>query len=264
MRNCIILGSGRSGTSMVAGTLAHAGYYMGDTLLPPTVGNPKGYFEAREVEAVNDALIRTMLTPTPRERWLAWLHPIPQQPDFEALEPWVKAHWLALVPPGRIPQRKLIYKAEIERLVAQTPFCFKDPRFCYTLPAWRPFLRDTVFICVFREPAVTVASILKELSTESYLQGLSMTPAQVYQMWTYSYRHVLELHRHQGDWLFLHYHQALTAEGLARIEACLNIRVDTDFPDARLQRSRSDLSAPPPAQRVYQQLCQLAGYPSHA
>jgi len=44
MKNCIILGSGRSGTSMVAGTLAKSGYFMGDNLYPARESNPKGFF----------------------------------------------------------------------------------------------------------------------------------------------------------------------------------------------------------------------------
>lgn len=266
MKNCIILGAGRSGTSMVAGTLADAGYYMGDTLLPPTEGNPKGYFESREVEAVNDGLIHTMRYPTRREKRLAWLRPIPQQPDFDTLEPWVKARWLALIPPVRQPILKSIYQEQIEALVKYQPFCFKDPRFSYTLPAWRPFLNpsETAFICVFREPAITAASILKEVQTESYLDGLTITYEQVMQMWVYSYRHILTKHRHAGSWLFLHYSQVLTEEGLNRIEMLLDVKVNRDFPEARLQRTQSEQNAPRDAQHIYRQLCSLAGYIPHA
>lgn len=261
MRNCIILGSGRSGTSMVAGTLAQAGYYMGDSLLPPTEGNPKGYFESREVEAVNDGLVRTMLTPTPLEQRLAWVRPLPKQPAFDTLEPWVKAHWLALIPPGRTPQLKPMFRPQIEALIAHTPFCFKDPRFSYTLPAWRRYLSsDTAFICVFREPAVTAASILKEVESESYLQGITMTFEQVLQLWVYVYRHVLEIHCQQGDWLFLHYDQVLTPEGQQSISQLLDVQVDAQFPDASLQRTHSDQPVPRHVQRIYQQLCTLAGH----
>ena len=50
MKDCIVLGSGRSGTSMVAGCLHGANYFMGDDLMPPTAGNPKGIFESYTVE----------------------------------------------------------------------------------------------------------------------------------------------------------------------------------------------------------------------
>jgi len=45
MKNIIILGSGRSGTSMVAGTLSNKNHFMGDDLLSPhEKSNPKGFF----------------------------------------------------------------------------------------------------------------------------------------------------------------------------------------------------------------------------
>lgn len=52
MYNIIILGSGRSGTSMMAGTLAKAGYFMGERLLPRNNANPKGFSnDSRERKA---------------------------------------------------------------------------------------------------------------------------------------------------------------------------------------------------------------------
>ena len=64
-RNCLILGSGRSGTSMAAGILARAGYFMGEELWPADIGNPKGYFEDREVNKINDELIAPVAPKTP-------------------------------------------------------------------------------------------------------------------------------------------------------------------------------------------------------
>jgi hypothetical protein len=54
MRDCIVLGSGRSGTSMVAGALAKAGYFMGDRLYPARDANPLGFFEAPEINSINE------------------------------------------------------------------------------------------------------------------------------------------------------------------------------------------------------------------
>jgi hypothetical protein len=57
MRNCIILGSGRCGTSMAAGCLAKAGYFMGEQLLPPRSANPKGLFEDEEINDINEQIL---------------------------------------------------------------------------------------------------------------------------------------------------------------------------------------------------------------
>ena len=64
-RNCLILGSGRSGTSMAAGILAKAGYFMGEEIWPANEGNPKGQFEDREVNQINDQLIASVSSKSP-------------------------------------------------------------------------------------------------------------------------------------------------------------------------------------------------------
>src|SRR5262249_26774035 len=186
-RSCLILGSGRSGTSLLAGILHGAGYFMGENLVPADEGNPMGYFEDDEINAINEELL-TPVTPALDSPTYGW-------------------RWLATVPVGT----DLACSPEVsERMRTQTslkPFCFKDPRFCYTLPVWRPFLADAVFLCVFRDPARTVTSILKECRTAAYLEGLPMDYAGAIEVWTLMYRHVLEIHRLVGEWLFFHYDQ---------------------------------------------------------
>lgn len=46
----VVLGTGRSGTSLVAGVLAALGYDPGKELIPADKNNAKGYFEDRELE----------------------------------------------------------------------------------------------------------------------------------------------------------------------------------------------------------------------
>lgn len=245
---------------MVAGTLADAGYYMGDTMLAANEANPKGYFESREVEAVNDALITTMLNPTRAERMLRWIRPIQQQPAFAHAQEHMKVHWLALLPPARDPIPRTYMRRQIEALTAHEPYCFKDPRFCYTLPAWRPYLKNTAFVVVFRRPVITAASIVKEVQREDYLKGIDYTFDMAVDLWVYVYRHILQKHRRDGDWLFLHYDQVLTPQGLDRIEAHVGAKVNRNFPDAALTRTESDAPIPRRAAAVYKKLCQLAGY----
>ena len=137
MYNCLILGSGRSGTSMIGGTLAHGGYFFGDKLIPPRAANPKGFFESGVVNNVNERILKNVM---PR---LQYGH-----------------RWLGLL---GLPGAKNLYVSgklikEIKILISKQPFCYKDPRFCYTLPIWRPHLKNTKFVCVFRHPKNTVAS----------------------------------------------------------------------------------------------------------
>jgi hypothetical protein len=239
-RNCLILGSGRSGTSMLAGTLRGSGYYMGERLIPPDESNPKGYFEDDEINAINEALLAPVAPPRSRPAY-GW-------------------RWLASVPVGAPVACPAETARRIEAQTSRSPFCFKDPRFCYTLPAWRPYLSDTVFVCVFREPARTAHSIMKECRTAEYLQGLPMDFSMAVEVWTLMYRHILEVHARVGDWLFFHYEQLFDAVPLARLDASLGVATDRRFPDPKLKRSPGEGDVGPAAGKVYQWLCELASY----
>lgn len=250
MRNVIILGSGRSGTSMVAGVLAQAGFFMGDRLIAPRESNPKGFFEDAEVNAVNEDLLASVAPGRPRliGRWLFRSRPRRAQ------------RWLAALPVGTTISCTPAMRDRIAGLVARRPFCFKDPRFCYTLPVWRPLLEDTLFLCVFRDPGVTAASILTECRTMPYLRDLRIDFRRALDVWTKMYQHVLRIHRQEGDWIFVHYDQVFSGAGIAKIEADLDIKLDHNFPDARLRRSTTMHGIPEEAQRVYAQLCDLAAF----
>jgi hypothetical protein len=254
MRNILILGAGRSGTSMVAGTLSKAGYFMGDNLYGARENNPKGFFEDHEVNQVNEALLKQIVPNRPQ-----WLPKFIRKRVFNR-RPMQGQRWLARVPVGtEVPSTSFIDRC-IERLTQRTPFCFKDPRFSYTLPAWRPFLQDIAFICVFRDPATTVTSVLKVCNNLYYLQPLSMNTERAVEVWQLMYSHILNVHRHQGDWLFIHYNQVLTQQGLDRIATFTGAEVDRNFPDPKLRRSSPQSAVSPAAQHLYQELCMLARY----
>ena len=240
MRNCIIVGTGRSGTSMVAGMVASAGYFIGHTPLPPSVNNPKGYFESREVERINDLLIESMM-PSPEEpaRLGKPENQVPQ-PNFEDLPEWARAHWLALIPPNRQGTVTQALEQEIRELVSNEPYCFKDPRFSYTLASWRPLLKTgTRFVCVFRHPHDTIKSLLHDVTSMDYLRGLRYSQPQARKLWILMYRHILERHSTHGDWLFIRYAHAFTKENQERLSDFLDVEIDGEFPDPSLRHFRS-------------------------
>ncbi|MBL8841161.1 MAG: glycosyltransferase [Planctomycetes bacterium] len=240
MFNVLILGSGRSGTSMVAGSLKAAGYFMGDRLYPARDSNPRGFFEDPEVNGVNEALLARHVPAEqrlgPNQLWLAQLErSVPMQvtrPDAQRMG----------------------------ALLARAPWCFKDPRFSYTLPAWRPWIGAAKFVCVFRDPAITAASIVKECRSADYLRGVAVDPPRALAIWRAHYRQILADHRHQGDWLFLHYDQVVAGDGLERLGEFLGAPVDRSFPTGELSRSRAAAPADGEAQRMYAELCELAGH----
>lgn len=126
MRNCLILGSGRSGTSMLAGCLSSAGYFMGDNLMPPNEQNPKGYFESFGIEAINEDLLEQVCPRRPK----VWVGRTLFQQRLRR-----RKRWLAILP---TPPQFRVGTDLAQRTGVPTatgPFCFKARRFCYTLPA---------------------------------------------------------------------------------------------------------------------------------
>lgn len=250
MRNCLILGCGRSGTSMLAGSLAQAGYYMGGKLYKARNANPKGFFESLPINAINERLLKPIAPSRSTRMFMRiWRARFPS-------ERWLAELPVGTAPPGPTPR----IERRISRHIQQRPFAFKDPRFCYTLPAWRPLLPlDTAFLCIFREPGRTVTSILREC--RALYPDIPLTEQDAYRVWSAMYGHVLEHHRHEGDWLFLHYDQMLDGSAHPRIEAHLGTRIDRRFPDATLKRAAT-LEAPAPVMTTYEALCRLAHYPA--
>lgn len=249
MKNCIILGSGRSGTSLTASLVQRAGYSLGDPLQPPNAGNPLGRFESFEVNAINEALLARVLPHRP-QGWLGNL--------LMRHVPRHRQRWLAAVPVGKKIKSTPALTERMARLTAQQPYCFKDPRFSYTLPAWRPVLNDAVFVCVFRHPAVTAASILRECQEVSALHSLAMDFDRALRVWMLMYRHISETHRLTGQWRFVHYEQLLYGDGVARLSNFLGVALDPGPIDPALYRSRATGPLPPQVEQLYAQLCVLA------
>lgn len=234
---------------MVAGCLASCGYFMGPHLHRATESNPKGFFESRAVNRLNDALIRPVV-PTRPPLFGRWTHP----------RRLGRTHmWLARLP---IDAAALScsdrQRAKMRALVAHRPIAFKDPRFSYTLPLWRPVLGDAAFVCVFRQPAATARSLRKELTRPRYA-GLELDDEAALDLYACMYEPILRVHRHDGDWLFLHFDQVIEGDGLERLGRFLEADVDRTFPEARLRRSPAGACEAPRANEAYAELCDLAG-----
>jgi hypothetical protein len=225
---------------MLAGTLARAGWFVGERPYTPRASNPKGFFESPEINGINEYLLARVL------------------PAGEGSGDWQR--WLALLDPDVECTADARAEERIRSAVSRSPWCFKDPRLCYTLPAWRSQLGDAAYLCVFRHPAITAQSILKECRDESYLQGLSIDRDKALEVWLRLYRRVLDQHRQQGDWLFLDYEQVFTSEGLSRVERAVGAPISRDFPDRVLRRTQSDEAVPREVARTYAELCELAGF----
>jgi len=250
MRDCIVLGAGRSGTSMVAGLFRHAGYFMGSRLMPTRAANPRGFFEDLEVNGINEELLATV-TPLPPRGPLKFLPAMRRRPRYSQ-------RWLAMVPLDRECKITPGISARIEKQVSHSRYCFKDPRFCYTLPSWRPFLDDPLYLCVFRDPRQTAQSMVREVREAPYLHGLKFSYADGLAVWALMYRHVLERHRFLGDWLFVHYDRVADGSAISAIEDAVGGPLDRGFPDRAVSRATATGRCPREIEQVYTELIDLS------
>jgi hypothetical protein len=242
-KRLFVLGAGRSGTSLLAGLFQHSGLHMGEEPYQARLANPTGFFEDRQINALNEELLTPLSDPELGEgqRWLASI------PLNEA----ITCH----------PQQA----ERMRQLLASQPSCLKDPRFCYTLNHWLAALpaaeaEASLCLCVFRDPRTVLTSTLAELAQAPYLQGLQLSAMQVLQAWEQHYRWVLERQRQRGHWLFLHYDQLFSPEGLDQLESFTGCAVNRSLPDRELRRSKPQpLALPPSCLELYNTLKALAG-----
>lgn len=257
MHNIVVLGSGRSGTSMTAGLFASGGHYMGDHINKPNDTNPKGQFEDAEINQVNEAILERVVNSRPKG-WLGNML-FPGRPGHSQ-------RWLSLL---KKPIQSAIISQEtmarIQRFAGKEPFCYKDPRFSYTLPVWRPYLQNTRYIVVFRHPAATVNSILRQKQKVAHLKGFTLSKKYLFRVWCSMYHHILEVilpGMDEHDYLVIHFDQLFQTETLLKIERLAACPIDHSFPDKRLNRTPANNKLPVPKNldMLYSRLAEAAGY----
>jgi hypothetical protein len=242
---CVVLGCGRSGTSLLGGTLATAGYDLGAGLLRPNSANPRGYFESRPVNLLNEALLAPVVDAAPApphadrplrdgERWLAVLPPdvdVPARPELADLMAGAVA-----TPDG-------------------LPLARKDPRFTWTLPAWPEPIASAVRIVVVRHPLAAARSILG--MTDKGDLGLRVEGALAH--WSAVYRRVLHLCGRDGQrWVFVHWSQLLDGSAATRLADALHLpALPPSFVDATLDRSSGAGELPDDVADLHDQLVAL-------
>lgn len=242
---------------MLAGILRESGYFMGDKLHAPVKSNPKGFFEWPEINRINEQILLP-LGDTFAARLVGTIYG-----KNLVRNPGNKQRWLMSLPVNvRVQNDNPALLERIRRVTALGPFCYKDPRFCYTLPVWKPFLQpDTAFICVFRKPQVTAESILKECRAREYLKDLYINRRLAFQVWRRMYSHILAwntdvMHR----FFFVHYDQVYDGTAMKPLSQFLDVKLSDGFVDRSLKRSAAVDFTSRKAETIYRRLCELAGY----
>lgn len=237
MNKILILGSGRSGTSMLTGMLASSGFHLGDDFeyLNKNKANPKGFFEDYEVNTVNEDILKATLVNLPE--FLRQL--------FLPSSTFYRARWLARLSKKKSIKTTLQINDRVRYLVHKDNFCYKDPRLSYTLPIWQSVMHEegvcAKYIVVYREPSKTSNSIVRECIESKALHPLKMNSKKALQVWELMYSHILQNYKkdkNKKDWLFVHFNQLFEIETLKRIESFVGVVIDKEFPDKKLSRAQ--------------------------
>lgn len=135
----IVLGMHRSGTSVLARALNLMGAYFGPEGISTGANaeNPKGFWERRDVRALNDAVLRGV--------GCDWNRVL--RFDLRTLPPELLADF---------DKRAARLVLEMD---AHRPWLIKEPRLCLLLPLWRKWLEAPVCIHIFRHPAEVASSL---------------------------------------------------------------------------------------------------------
>lgn len=232
MKNFIILGSARSGTSMLAEVFYRSRFFLGSNLMPGKPGNPHGYFECRNIENINEDLFDQIIPARPQGRF-ARIRQLPHKRTPNRPRRWL----LAL---NEIPSLGLTpdIAERIKGLARHQPFCFKDPRFCYTLPTWSPLLPPYKRICVFRHPAATISSIKKEIKQFGHDREVSISLRHLERLWERSYACVKAMERDGIPTLWVHSLDLFQSSGRKRVEEFVEKKLDWSGVDPKLNRSK--------------------------
>jgi hypothetical protein len=258
VKNCIILGFGRSGTSLMGGILYHSGYFMGDNLYHPRESNPKGFFENEVINGINEKILSNydfIKIVNAADLLLCKSSPF---------NPLYGQRWLSYIEAGTyiscFDDHTIL---EIKKALDVPVFAYKDPRFNFTLPLWNKYLSGEVaYICMFRQPEIVVESVLKDCTTRYPPGDFYINREIIIKLWYNSYKRVLQYMNNEisKKIIFVHYEQLLSKEIFPLLTRELDVYLDDHFVSHELNRSRSTGNVPQYIRDLYESLCGLSGF----
>jgi len=230
---------------------------MGDNLYPSRESNPKGFFENDVINGINERIlshydyIKIQNTNNP---------PAYQSSPFN---PLYGQRWLSYIE----PETSITYiddsiVTEIQKVLSVPVYAYKDPRFTFTLPIWNRFLpSEIVYICMFRQPDITVESVIKDCTSADYLKDFYIDCDIIFKLWYNSYQRVLKNLNEDTNlkMIFVNYEQLLSKDILPELSKKLDVDLDSLFISPDLNRSRSSNDSPQYALDLYKTLCGLSG-----
>lgn len=144
----VVLGVGRSGTSLAMQALDTLGVHTSENMIPPNVSNPKGFFEDADIVKIHKHLLNT-LAPTPS---------MPLQ------EGWLNT------PEAKQALKQLKGIVETQLDAGQGMWGFKDPRTATFLPLWNRLFNQLKvvprFVMTVRQPEAIIESFAQQYGND--------------------------------------------------------------------------------------------------
>jgi Sulfotransferase family len=138
----LVVGSGRSGTSVLAGTLQRLGFHVPQPEVTPDETNPRGFGEPQWVVDFHTDLLASAAVQVTDARPSSWARAA--ETGYDITQRARLADWLT------------------EQFAISDHVVIKDPRLLWFVPLWRLAARDAGsearFITMLRHPAEVVAS----------------------------------------------------------------------------------------------------------
>ncbi|NCD40629.1 MAG: hypothetical protein EOL88_00905 [Bacteroidia bacterium] len=252
MKNILITGTGRSGTSLVTGILNNSGYYSGNNLYPPRVeSNPTGFFENHEINGINETILAHYDgVSKPWYKKTVKRYSSPFNPKYGQ-------RWLALLSPSiKIESPSKEIEDRIKKLMHNKPFAYKDPRFVYTFDVWKNFLpSDTFVLVVFRDPFSTIQSMHKEINTAEYLTEFNTSYCQLEKIWLNNYSRLYKYSKiEKTNFLFFNYTNLILnpEESILRLEEFVGTKLNTTLLEKSLfHQTEQKISLSRKTQRLF-------------
>ncbi|MEP6502510.1 MAG: glycosyltransferase family 2 protein [Betaproteobacteria bacterium] len=232
-RSVLICGAGRSGTSCLAGMFGPGTHRHGADLYEPSPSNPKGFFENRQVNDLNESIMM-----------MSAVAHVGADGTRALLQGFTPGQlWLARFPDAMPARWNADQSRDIAQAISPAPFCLKDPRFSITAPAWLEQVPDAALLSIHRAPAVTAESVLRECRSSTYLRDFRISVADAFAVWSQTYRRIVKLYRTGTDVVFLRYEDLFDADRLALLERHVRAPLQQQFAERSLNRTQADVPA---------------------
>ncbi|MCH7575556.1 MAG: tetratricopeptide repeat protein [Candidatus Marinimicrobia bacterium] len=237
----LITGMHRSGTSMVAELLHHCGLFLGpaDRMLPPGEGNPNGFWEDKDMDAVTEEALSALSG--------KWDFLLPGMPEGYARS-------------AKLENARAMGRQAMRLMATGGPWGWKDPRASIMVPFWKHLIPDLRIVIVVRHPLEVGRSLQKRVNGSHHM---------AMNLWLNYSRHLLE-DIDPDERLITHYDSYFIDpdEELARVTEWIGLEPDNNalsaalggiIASARQQTARAGELLAHEVAGVYRLFCAEAG-----